>query len=140
MKLAQQYYENDNNGQDATWSATLVDNYTAFFKQFGYVILFIPLYPAAAILCFTANWLELIGDMKTFTTTVRALPVGAQDIGAWESCFYMLVYLAVPVNCAIVVFTMTAFDSLLTEIMVSNAIDVSNLTTFKLLTFVLLQW
>jgi Calcium-activated chloride channel len=138
-EFADQYFNCDSNGADSSVSGALADNYGEFFKQFGFIMLFLPAYPAAAAICFLTNWIEIQGDMKSFGGTLRTLPVGAQDIGAWSDCFSALIMLAVPVNTAIVIFTMNGLDSIITEYMALYGIT-SSLILMKLLAFTMIQY
>jgi len=137
---ADQYYNYDSNGQDVSNSGKLADAYCGFFKQFGYLMFFLPAYPLAAIICFVANWVEMNGDMKDFASALRTLPVGAQDIGAWGDCFRTLILLAVPINSALVIFTMDAVDPLLYAIINAYGLNSNLLVLFKLQVFVVLQY
>jgi hypothetical protein len=138
--FADQYFNYESKGNDPSDAGDLADAYCGFYKQFGYLMLFLPAYPAAAFICFIANWIEMNGDMRSFSGTLRSFPVGAQDIGAWGSCFSTLVALAIPVNCALVIFTMNALDPLLDLAIQALNMDASLLNMLKLLSFVILQY
>ena len=139
-EYASQYNDFESNGADCSYAGKLADAYCGFFKQFGYLMLFLPAYPAAAVICLVANWLELQGDMQDFSSTLRALPVGAADIGAWKDVLQTLIYIAVPVNCAIVIFTMGALDGPIALLMVAFGISASLLVMMKLLVFTVMQY
>lgn len=139
-EYASQYHDFESNGTDCSYAGKLSDAYCGFFKQFGYLMLFLPAYPASAAICLLANWIELQGDMQDFCSTLRALPVGAADIGSWSDVFQALIYIAVPVNCAIVIFTMGALDDFISLLMISFGVSASLLVMMKLLVFVVLQY
>ena len=86
-RFADQYFRLDSSGSDGSAAAALSDHYTALFKQFGFIVMFAVAAPLAAALCFFSNWIELLGDLKSFATTLRGIPVGAQDIGVSLSYF-----------------------------------------------------
>ena len=81
IQFIDQYFQYDSNGPEASFSGELNDNYTEYFKQFGLLILFLPALPISAFICFLTNWVKMNGDMKSFATSLRTLPIGAQDIG-----------------------------------------------------------
>jgi hypothetical protein len=139
-EYASQYNDFESNGTDCSNAGMLADAYCGFFKQFGYLMLFLPAYPASATICLIANWIELQSDMQGFCSTLRTLPVGAADIGSWQDVFSALIYVAVPVNCAVVIFTMDALDEVILLLMVSFGINSSLLVTMKLLVFAVLQY
>ena len=84
FEYVKQFYERDDNDDDGLMDFN--DDYCTFFKQFGYLILFLPALPIAALISFFANWMELNGDWKSITTdALRPLPSSAQDIGVITS-------------------------------------------------------
>lgn len=67
------------------------DDYLEMFIQFGYVILFSSVYPAAALCAVINNVLEVRADaFKLCRVTRRPLPKRVKDNGAWQArniCF-----------------------------------------------------
>ena len=63
-------------------SDALMDDYSEFFVQFGFIVLFLPVLPVMATVCFIASWVEIKGDiLKIVHNYLRPLPKSAQDIG-----------------------------------------------------------
>lgn len=80
------------------------DDYDELVLQFGYVVLFVVVFPATPLLAFINNILEFrVDGTKLSEVTRRPYPIGAQDIGVWYSTLSVLAY------CAIIINTMLLF-------------------------------
>ncbi|XP_059485668.1 anoctamin-10 isoform X2 [Neocloeon triangulifer] len=78
------------------------DDYLELFIQFGYVILFSSVYPAAAICAVVNNVLEVRADaFKLCRVTRRPLPKRVKDVGAWQRAFEAVGVISICTNCAL---------------------------------------
>ncbi|XP_065190944.1 anoctamin-8-like isoform X2 [Sycon ciliatum] len=78
-----------------------VDDYMEMWIQFGYVVLFSGAFPLAGLLAFANNLLEMRTDsFKLCFSLQRPFAQDARDIGIWQLAFEILGYVAVAVNCA----------------------------------------
>jgi Calcium-activated chloride channel len=74
------------------------DDYLEMFIQFGYVILFSSVYPAAALCAVINNVLEVRADaFKLCRVTRRPLPKRVKDNGAWQARDIFSAY----INCSL---------------------------------------
>ncbi|WKY03920.1 hypothetical protein Q1695_005136 [Nippostrongylus brasiliensis] len=80
-----------------------LDDYLEMFIQFGYVLLFSPAFPLAAVCAVINNVIEIRVDAFKLCNTVQR-PFGRQvkDIGAWQKAMELLGMLGVMVNCALI--------------------------------------
>ncbi|GMT23997.1 hypothetical protein PFISCL1PPCAC_15294, partial [Pristionchus fissidentatus] len=80
-----------------------LDDYLEMFIQFGYVLLFSPAFPLAAVSALLNNKLEVRVDAFKLCNTVQR-PFGreARDIGAWQRAMEVLGTLGVIINCALI--------------------------------------
>lgn len=86
-------------------------DFTTLFIMFGYLVMFSPSLPCAAILVGTSLYTESRGDLwKLGTQYRRVLPKGAEDIGAWQGAFEVVTVIGVVSNSALIVFTMGMFS------------------------------
>ncbi|KAF4525860.1 hypothetical protein B566_EDAN018219 [Ephemera danica] len=82
------------------------DDYLEMFIQFGYVVLFSPVFPAAALCAVFNNVLEMRTDaFKLCRVTQRPLPERVKDIGAWQRAFEAIGVISVATNCALLYIT-----------------------------------
>lgn len=82
-----------------------IEDFTVISIEFGYVVLFATAFPAAPILAYINQYLQIRTDgWKLTRATKRCLPSGAQDIGIWLTIFTATAYAAVISNSAIVCF------------------------------------
>ena len=93
------------------FSGRLAD-YTTLFILFGYLVMFSPALPIAAVLvAFSVAW-ESRGDlMKLFQIFRRVQPHCAEDIGAWQGAFEVITVVGVVSNSGLIVFTMGMFSA-----------------------------
>eukprot|EP00457_Paulinella_chromatophora_P001268 gb/GEZN01001270.1/.p1 GENE.gb/GEZN01001270.1/~~gb/GEZN01001270.1/.p1 ORF type:complete len:993 (+),score=101.68 gb/GEZN01001270.1/:25-3003(+) len=86
-------------------SGTFAD-YAELAIQYGYVVLFAPAFPLAAVVALGSNVLENTTDTIKMLSTIRK-PVyrGARDIGPWFDVFSFLSMTAVVTNSLILGFT-----------------------------------
>ena len=118
-KAIMQFYERGANGDYEI--TELIAEYSELFVLFGYLILFLPAAPIAALIGFLSVAVEIHGDLfKLSGQYLRPFPQGAQDIGSWQGAFQLVAYLAVPTNAGLVVFTMDILgnSSILTKFIV----------------------
>lgn len=79
--------------------------------QFGYVTLFVGACPIAPLLAYISNWLEVRSDgYRLLYLSRRAIPMGVEDIGTWQSIFQLTAYVAVVTNAGLVCFSMGVLD------------------------------
>uniref|UniRef100_A0A915I863 Anoctamin n=1 Tax=Romanomermis culicivorax TaxID=13658 RepID=A0A915I863_ROMCU len=80
-----------------------LDDYLEMFIQFGYVVLFSPVFPLAPLFCLINNVLEIKVDaFKLCDTMQRPFGKRVQNIGAWQTCMELMGVLAVIVNCILI--------------------------------------
>ncbi|CAD6197162.1 unnamed protein product [Caenorhabditis auriculariae] len=80
-----------------------LDDFLEMFIQFGYVLLFSPAFPLAALCALLNNLIEIRVDAFKLCNTVQR-PFGrrVKDIGAWQKAMEILGVLGVMVNCALI--------------------------------------
>lgn len=86
-------------------------DYAELAIQFGYITLFVVALPAAPLLAFISNYVEIRSDgYKLIRHHQRPVPTGAEDIGTWQTIFTLVAGAAVISNAALTFFTMDTFD------------------------------
>uniref|UniRef100_A0A183TYK2 Anoctamin n=1 Tax=Toxocara canis TaxID=6265 RepID=A0A183TYK2_TOXCA len=80
-----------------------LDDYLEMFIQFGYVLLFSPAFPLAALCALANNLIEIRVDAFKLCNTVQR-PFGrrVRDIGAWQKAMEIMGIAGVIVNCALI--------------------------------------
>lgn len=86
------------------------DDYLELVIQFGYVMLFAPVFPLAALCALTNNILEIRSDaFKLCFVFQRPFAADSADqtrsIGEWANVLYYLSIVAIPTNCALMAVT-----------------------------------
>lgn len=83
------------------------DDYLELVVQNGYVMLFAPVFPLAALYAFLNNLLEIRSDaFKLCFAHQRPFAAGKCDsIGQWRNVFFSLSLIAIANNCALMVVT-----------------------------------
>ncbi|KAE9421474.1 hypothetical protein Angca_002238, partial [Angiostrongylus cantonensis] len=80
-----------------------LDDYLEMFIQFGYVLLFSPAFPLAALCVVMNNVVEIRVDaFKLCNTVQRPFTRQVKDIGAWQKAMELLGIVGVMVNCALI--------------------------------------
>jgi anoctamin-10/anoctamin-7 len=80
--------------------------------QFGFSLLFITALPCASFFSLLNVYIKTKFNMwKLATFYQRPVPVGAQDIGTWQSIFAIISVAAVITNAALICFTMTVLST-----------------------------
>jgi len=75
--------------------------------QFGYSLLFIVALPGAFMATLLSNYARVrLTAWKMTSWYQRSIPCGVEDIGAWQSIFYLIAFVGVLTNAALVCFTM----------------------------------
>ena len=76
-----------------------LSEYLELVIQYGFVTLFVAVFPLAPLLALLNNWVEIRLDAYKYTVTTRR-PVAerAQDIGAWYAILELVSKLAVVTN------------------------------------------
>eukprot|EP00475_Leptophrys_vorax_P019655 TRINITY_DN26951_c0_g1_i1.p1 TRINITY_DN26951_c0_g1~~TRINITY_DN26951_c0_g1_i1.p1 ORF type:complete len:822 (+),score=220.07 TRINITY_DN26951_c0_g1_i1:213-2468(+) len=88
----------------STYEST-TDDYEELAIQYGYVVLFIVVFPLTPLLALLNNYVEVYVDsIKLLRLTRRPRPRGAADIGAWYDVFDMIGALAIITNVALAIF------------------------------------
>lgn len=78
------------------------DDYLEMFIQFGYVVLFSSVYPAAAIWAVFNNILEIRADaFKLCVIYQRPKRKRVKDIGAWQRTFEIVGAMSIMTNCGL---------------------------------------
>lgn len=86
-------------------------DYTSLFILFGYLVMFSPALPIAAVLVAGSTAWESRGDlMKLYQIFRRVQPQCAEDIGAWQGAFEVVTVVGVVSNSGLIVFTMGMFS------------------------------
>ncbi|PAV64665.1 hypothetical protein WR25_01917 [Diploscapter pachys] len=80
-----------------------LDDFLEMFIQFGYVLLFSPAFPLAALCALVNNLIEIRVDAFKLTNTLQR-PFGrrVKSIGAWEKMMELLGIVGVISNCALI--------------------------------------
>jgi anoctamin-10/anoctamin-7 len=100
------------------FNARLAD-YTTLFVLFGYVVMFSPSLPIAALFVSVSVFIEVRGDLNKLHVAYRRVqPRGAQDIGTWQTAFEIITTVGVISNSALIVFTMGMFSYYSTTIQI----------------------
>lgn len=80
-----------------------IDDHLEMFLQFGYIYLFSSVYPLAAFWAFVNNMFEIRTDaFKMCNVFMRPFPRSASSIGAWQTIFELMGFIAVITNCALI--------------------------------------
>lgn len=101
--------------------------------QYGYMTLFITALPISCIITFFCNYVKMkLHAWRLLTMYQRPIPVGAQDLGSWQSIFTLMSVIAVATNAALIIFTMD---------LANNDVFASKVTTNgKYWVFIGFQW
>lgn len=84
--------------------------YLFLVTQLGYVVLFAPAFPIAALVCYASFLLEIRTDAyKLLVNTQRPRYAGAQDIGSWLKVLWFLCVVGVFTNMGIIGLTSSSF-------------------------------
>ena len=109
------------------------DDYLELVVQFGYVMLFAPVFPIAALCAFLNNLIEIRSDAFKLCYVYKR-PFGSavqtKSIGEWANVLYYLSIIAIATNCALMVVTgqisrIFGFTNSAHIIMTSVAVEVS---------------
>jgi hypothetical protein len=77
--------------------------YLIILLQFGYIALFSPAFPLAGAVAIVANLIGFRVDLwGLLKNSMRPIPTGTQDIGAWNSLFLFLALLSILTNCLVI--------------------------------------
>lgn len=83
------------------------DDYLELVVQFGYVMLFAPVFPMAALCAFLNNLIEIRSDAFKLCYVYKR-PFGsepAHSIGEWANVLHYLSIAAIATNCSLMVVT-----------------------------------
>jgi len=90
-----------------------MDEFTEMVIQYGQVTLFAASFPAAPLLAFLNNIIEIRTDgFKMLTSMSRPMFKGARDIGTWYQILEILGYIAVLTNCMLIAFDFSSIHIL----------------------------
>ena len=74
--------------------------------QFGYVFFFLVSFPATALICIFFNVVHINGLYMSFTGYIKRKPsVERNSIGVWNKIFFILTFLALLINMAMLMFS-----------------------------------
>jgi hypothetical protein len=94
---------------------TLNDNISFYADtaiQFGYCVLFVACQPICFAATLASNYLRTkLTTWKYMSWYQRPIPVGCEDIGTWQSIFYVIVIVGIFTNGGIICFTMDVLKS-----------------------------
>lgn len=80
-----------------------LDDYLEMFIQFGYVLLFSPAFPLAALCALANNLFEVrIDAFKLCNAVQRPFARRVKSIGAWQRAMELMGVVGVMVNCALI--------------------------------------
>jgi len=84
-----------------------ISNLSDTVVQYGYMTLFITALPISCIITFFCNYVKMkLHAWRLLTMYQRPIPVGAQDLGSWQSIFTLMSVIAVATNAGLIIFTM----------------------------------
>ena len=93
-------------------TSSLVIDYIELFVQWGYLVLFGASMPLAVCLSFLTDYVECRSDgYKLLYDFRRVMPRRIPDIGETTNVFYTVLYISIPVNAGLVVYTFGFFDA-----------------------------
>ena len=85
--------------------------------QYGYLGMFMPLFPAAAFFGFLSNVVIIILTAKSYSSIAkRSLSRQIETIGVWNDIFAMMSFVSTIVNALIVAFTATSMQKVLDNV------------------------
>lgn len=96
-----------------TYNSTIegISNYADLAIQFGFAVLFVTALPIASFLSLISNYVKAKAvGWKLTKLYQRPIPLGAQDIGTWQSIFHIVSMAAVVTNAGLVCFTMDVLN------------------------------
>ena len=83
-----------------------IEGYTEMFLEFGWINLFGPVFPAAALLAIFSNLLQISSEKDSISRfTKRGTPMGALDIGGWLEYFEFIAVMGTINSVGLVIFT-----------------------------------
>ena len=86
----------------------MVDYYKEGMIQLGFVLLFAPSFPLAAIFCVLTNLLEIKIKINLMAHQARRIESeAAQGVGAWMGIMEFISLICIPANVALMYFTGT---------------------------------
>jgi hypothetical protein len=92
----------------------MFNEYNHLVISLGYMVLFAPAFPAAALICYVSFLFETRTDAyKLLVNTQRPAYRGVQDIGSWQKVLWFISVVAIFTNVAVIGFTSNTFSSLL---------------------------
>ena len=85
---------------------TRMEGYNEMVLEFGWINLFAPVFPAAALLAIFSNILQLKSEKDSIGRfTKRGTPIGALDIGGWLEYFQFLSVIGTINSVGLIIFT-----------------------------------
>lgn len=94
-------------------AADLIMDYAELYVQFGFLTLFGAAFPFTAAFGFITDFVETRTDgYKLFHDFRRVLPNRVDGVGSVLDVFYYILYISVPVNAGLIVFTFGSVDFL----------------------------
>lgn len=93
---------------------SLYSEYSSLIIQLGYVVLFAPAFPIAALVSYVNTVTEMRSDAYKFLFSMqRPRIAGAQDIGSWQTVLWLMGTVAVFTNLGLLGLTARQLDMLL---------------------------
>ena len=91
---------------------TFMEGYNEMVLEFGWINLFAPIFPAAALLAIFSNILQLKSERDSIGRfTKRGTPIGALDIGGWLEYFQFLSVVGTINSVGLIIFTSKKLES-----------------------------
>jgi len=93
---------------DYDTGSDLIQDYSLFVTQYGFVTLFVAACPIAPLLAYAGNIIQLrLNAYKLLYVYLRTVPEGVEDIATWFDALQIVSYIAVLTNSALICFAMT---------------------------------
>jgi hypothetical protein len=85
---------------------TFMEGYNEMVLEFGWINLFSPVFPAAAVVAIISNLLQIQSERDSIARfTKRGPPTGALDIGGWLDFFQFLSIIGTVNSVGLIIFT-----------------------------------
>ena len=111
----QQHYEAEQQTLMGEMSATRIEGYNELFIEYGWLVLFPPVFPAAALIAILSNAIQYKTEKNGILKyNKRCEPRAAIDIGNWLYYFEMISVMGIINGACLIIFTsqkLTTFDT-----------------------------
>ena len=91
FSMRQQHFEAEQQLLMGEMEATKTENYNELFIEYGWMVLFPPAFPAAALIAILSNYLQYKTERESILKFARRCePRSAIDIGSWINYFELI--------------------------------------------------